>query len=409
VEEMPLTLPSGQPGLLAKGEFGKAVQERLPLYDVSHITDQTKLMALFRDYTFATSAYLLEPCDIMHRKKGSYGLGRDRLPANLAVPLDQIAKKIEAKPFMEYAQSYALFNYSRKDKMKPLEYDNLKLIRTFSGLESEHGFILIHVAMVRHTPKLVENVIEAMESCHLDHRDRFIEAMKNINNVMSKINGVMEEMWGKSAPEDYLKFRTFIMGIKDQNEMFPNGVVYEGVDDQGKAFRGESGANDSIIPTCDNFLQLTWKMPDNPMTEILRDFRSYRPHDHNKFLNWVDTSAKELNIEQYCSRDATSLLLYVQLLDQVRDFRNRHWNFAKEYIIKRTAYPKATGGSPMATWLPNQLSLVLQKIQESCSRLEEMNVSKQDRETIQVIKERADAQYRVLKKDVETFKKKFEK
>jgi indoleamine 2,3-dioxygenase len=173
--------------------------------------------------------------------------------------------------------------------------------------------------------------------------------MKNLVSCMKKINAVMEDMWSKSEPRDYLKFRTFIMGIKDQTEMFPNGVIYEGVDPKPRFYRGESGANDSIIPTCDNLLQLTWKMPQNPMTEILRDFRSYRPKNHNEWLEWVDQSAKDVGIEEFCMQDAQSLFLYVELLDQVRDFRNRHWMFAKEYIIKHTAYPKATGGSPMAT------------------------------------------------------------
>jgi len=38
------------------------------------------------------------------------------------------------KPFMEYAGSYALFNYRLEDPSRGLEYDNLRLIRAF-----EHG------------------------------------------------------------------------------------------------------------------------------------------------------------------------------------------------------------------------------------------------------------------------------
>jgi indoleamine 2,3-dioxygenase len=44
---------------------------------------------------------------------------------------------------MEYAQSYALFNYNRIDKNKGLEYENLKIVRKFSGMPSEDGFILV--------------------------------------------------------------------------------------------------------------------------------------------------------------------------------------------------------------------------------------------------------------------------
>jgi indoleamine 2,3-dioxygenase len=53
-------------------------------------------------------------------------------------------------------------------------------------------------------------------------------------------------MWNKSKPSDYSSFRTFIFGIANQT-MFPKGVVYEGVSPVPKFFRGESGANDSMV------------------------------------------------------------------------------------------------------------------------------------------------------------------
>lgn len=53
-------------------------------------------------------------------------------------------------------------------------------------------------------------------------------------------------MWKKSKPNDYNSFRTFIFGITKQS-MFPHGVVYEGVSEEVMSFRGESGANDSMV------------------------------------------------------------------------------------------------------------------------------------------------------------------
>ena len=40
-------------------------------------------------------------------------------------------------------------------------------------------------------------------------------------------------------------------------------------------------------------------------------------------------------------------VLYLHALNQVRDFRWRHWCFTREYILKKTAHPTATGGSPI--------------------------------------------------------------
>lgn len=54
-------------------------------------------------------------------------------------------------------------------------------------------------------------------------------------------------MWANSKPTEYLSFRVFIFGITSQS-MFPNGVIYDGVlDNKPLYFRGESGANDSMV------------------------------------------------------------------------------------------------------------------------------------------------------------------
>ena len=151
---------------------------------------------------------------------------------------------------MEYAGSYALFNYRLEDPTRGLEYDNLRLIRAFEhGLDpksSEAGFVLVHVDMVRNSGPLVDGVVSALDACATKDRDLFNIGMQKVVSSMTKVNSVMETMWGKSKPGDYTSFRTFIFGITSQS-MFPHGVVYEGVSEEPLSFRGESGANDSMV------------------------------------------------------------------------------------------------------------------------------------------------------------------
>jgi indoleamine 2,3-dioxygenase len=171
-------------------------------------------------------------------------------------------------------------------------------------------------------------------------------------------------MWKKSSPTGYTSFRTFIFGIANQS-MFPNGVIYEGVSDTPLSFRGESGANDSMIPLCDNLLQI--RMPDTPLTDILRDFREYRPGNHRAFLEAVREASDAAKLHAYALQEPESASLYLRALDQVRDFRWRHWCFTREYILKHTSHPTATGGSPIVTWLPNQLQAVLAQMLEAAT------------------------------------------
>lgn len=129
--------------------------------------------------------------------------------------------------------------------------------------------------------------------------------------------------------------------------MFPDGVIYEGVSEKPMSFRGESGANDSMIPMCDNLLQVS--MPETPLTEILKDFRQYRPGNHREYLEAVRDAAQDAGVREFAKGDSISAALYLQALDQVRDFRWRHWCFTREYILKHTSHPTATGGSPIVT------------------------------------------------------------
>ncbi|KAK3173705.1 hypothetical protein OEA41_007037 [Lepraria neglecta] len=105
-------------------------------------------------------------------------------------------------------------------------------------------------------------------------------------------------------------------------------------------------------------------MPDTPLTEILNDFRSYRPGNHRQFLEWVKDRAQDIGVREYAMKDRESSVLYLHALNQVRDFRWRHWCFTREYILKKTSHPTATGGSPIILWLPNQLHAVYTQMAE---------------------------------------------
>lgn len=274
---------------------------------------------------------------------------------------------------MEYAGSYALFNYRLVDPHLPPTPSNLRLIRAFEhGLDpssSEAGFVLVHVDMALHSGPLVSACLSTLTSLTTRSRPALNTALSSLTSTLKSINHSMETMWTRSRPREYTSFRTFIFGITAQS-MFPSGVVYEGVGpdpEKPVSFRGESGANDSMIPLVDNLVGVP--MPDTPLTKILLDFRQYRPSNHREFLGWVRGRAEGEGLKGWAvglegeqeeeEGLSESRGLWLMVLNQVRDFRWRHWCFAREYILKRTSHPTATGGSPIVTWLPNQLQAVL--------------------------------------------------
>lgn len=93
--------------------------------------------------------------------------------------------------------------------------------------------------------------------------------------------------------------------------MFPNGVTYAGVSDKPQVFRGESGANDSIVPLADNFLEITARLPKNELTATLREFRAYRPSSQRHYLEALEKRATEAGIAKFAAGDEESLGRYV--------------------------------------------------------------------------------------------------
>jgi indoleamine 2,3-dioxygenase len=91
--------------------------------------------------------------------------------------------------------------------------------------------------------------------------------------------------------------------------------------------------------------------------------------------------------------------LWLQLLDQVREFRWRHWCFGKEYILKMTDHPTATGGSPIVTWLPNQLKAVLNDMVNIAATVGEERLGGE----VQAIMDLVRRQEETLRKEVEKY------
>lgn len=121
--------------------------------------------------------------------------------------------------------------------------------------------------------------------------------------------------------------------------------------------------------------------------------------NHREFLEYVFARSRVLGLKEYALSDKDSASAYLRILNQVRDFRWRHWCFTREYILKKTAHPTATGGSPIVTWLPNQLIAVMDEM---------VNVwegSDRDLDGCEDIMERAIVQRETLNKEVEKYSK----
>jgi indoleamine 2,3-dioxygenase len=145
---------------------------------------------------------------------------------------------------------------------------------------------------------------------------------------------VLRRIPEKMDPALYYKtFRPYIR--------FFENVVYEGVSDAPLNFRGETGAQSSIMPTLVAFM----KIPHRPtaLTDHLADMRRFMPAEHRALLDEVHALPP--------LREAADKEAFNEVLEAMATFREVHYGWAHEYIHRRVQDPRGTGGTPYMQWL----------------------------------------------------------
>lgn len=256
-----------------------------------------------------------------------------RVPANLAVPLCDVCRRINRPPILSY-DGYALYNWKRFDPSGPIALGNIDTIQNFVHLYDEHWFILVHVE-IEHLAAGVLAAIEragrALRAGDAVELNAALAAMAT--NVWLQV-GVLRRIPEKMDPALY--FRTFRPYIR-----FFENVVYEGVDQRPMNYRGETGAQSSIVPALVEFLKIPHQQ--SLLTDHLADMRRFMPSEHRELLAEIAAlPAPKPLAEKETFND---------LLEAIATFREVHYGWANEYIHKRTEDPRGTGGTPYMQWL----------------------------------------------------------
>jgi indoleamine 2,3-dioxygenase len=374
---------------------------QLPEYDVSAETDVFVIQALYRAYAFLTSAYLLAPAH-HNQKDGIYGKALNMLPANLAKPFVTAAEKLDVTPWLEYHYAYSLGNYVKIDPHKPLHWNNLKMACSFTGNSDETGFIMNHVYINEKSPDLLKAIY-----MYLGNQE--LEGIKLFYHTLVEMNERRKTMWMASDHRHYNNFRTFIMGIKGNEQIFGPGVRYElgnATDMEYRQYRGQTGAQDDIIPTADIFSGVTEYYPENQLTAYLKDLREYRPKCVQHFFKDLQTNlAKKSPKEFFKQHDHNGLLYLLAAIEQIYLFRNGHWQFVQKYIMANTKYSTATGGTPVISWLPNQIEACLKALSVLITSIDVKNLGIDEAFMFSSIKDNQAKKLELLDKQLDELKK----
>jgi len=266
------------------------------------------------------------------------------LPANLALPLCRACKLLNRPPILSY-DGYALYNWKRFHKDGPIALGNIDTVQNFVHLYDEHWFILVHVEIEAIAARILDAIATVQAALDANAPGPIDDAVRNIAGAINEQVRVLRRIPEKMDPALYYKtFRPYIR--------FFENVEYE-ADVEGArvaagsaarlriSFRGETGAQSSIMPLLVAFMKIPHRT--SMLTAHLIDMRNYMPAEHRALIAAVEAMPS--------IRAIASKHNYNAVLDAMAEFRSVHYGWAQEYINRRTDDPRGTGGTPYMQWL----------------------------------------------------------
>ena len=278
------------------------------------------------------------------------------LPEAIAKPWVKLANKLERPPILSYG-SYCLDNWYRVDSKEDISLQNVGLITNFLGGVDEDWFVTIHVCIENAASKAV-NAATKLSYLNEDNSiNDYLGNLKDIVASLKEVNNIFSRMPEKCDPYIYYhRVRPFIFGTKDNPDL-KKGLIYEGqFNNKPQFFRGETGAQSSIMPFLDGALGI-YHTKDH-LRHYLNEMRDYMPPEHRKMIEDVESRS---NAKTYIQQSKRLVNEYNKCLEEIRKFRALHLEFAATYIHQQSQIKNpfgrggstitGTGGTPFMKYL----------------------------------------------------------
>ncbi|MFL2703037.1 MAG: tryptophan 2,3-dioxygenase [Gammaproteobacteria bacterium] len=278
------------------------------------------------------------------------------LPEALAKPWTQVANILGRPPILSYA-SYCLDNWYRLNKKENISLENVGLLTNFLGGVDEDWFVTIHVCIEDAAREAIGAADSISKLNDKNSVKDFSDQLKLIISSLRKVNAIFSRMPEKCDPYVYYhRVRPFIFGTKDNPDL-KKGLIYKNqYNNKPQFFRGETGAQSSIMPFLDGALGIYHT--EDHLRHYLNEMRDYMPPKHRRSIEIVEkrSNAKSCILE---SKKLTSE--YNKCLEEIRIFRAQHLEFAATYIHKQSQITNpfgrggstitGTGGTPFMKYL----------------------------------------------------------
>ena len=325
--------------------YARRLLEEMPKYEVDNLrTENERRRAILLLGIFAHAWVWLPYVSGVSDKPEHF------IPEQISVPLYQLTKSFNRPPVLTNSDLFD-YNWTPKNSGEEMNIHNLDILNGFVKNDAEKYFYLTYFIMnLKGSPAIqamlklqntLENTIFISESLLTEmqiYLDIITQSLEEIRKALSQVfSNINKEDW-------FNKVRCFSVGWNNK-DMFPNGVIYEGVKDynnQGQFFYGPSGFQYPVFHCVDAFLDIQHQAYIQQVNS-----RLYMPYSQVTIINSIENKPKirtllteqkignkKVFIDTNSAKYKDVIEAYNNCIRKVKNIRSLHFGVVSKYLTK---------------------------------------------------------------------------
>jgi len=192
---------------------------------------------------------------------------------------------------------------------------------------------------------------------------------------INECTSILKRMHEKCKPDVFYNILRPYLNGSTNNGFFPNGVLYQGTNnDLPVRLAGGSAGQSSLMPCWDVFLGINLTKKDS--SEFRQEMKDYMPRSHREFLTYLKNCNFPLR-QKVIEFGSETIGAYNDCIKSFSNFRSEHMLLVTKYIVRqqeketkhKANFGEGSGGTPLATFLKEFL------ISTESTKIDTTNVS----------------------------------
>ncbi|XP_060065386.1 indoleamine 2,3-dioxygenase 1-like [Ylistrum balloti] len=246
-----------------------------------------------------------------------------KIPRCIAVPFYGVSEMLSMPPVITYCD-VVLANWKRINPE-----GNIRSIIKMPGGQDGENFIRHSTTIELAFTPAIQRILDAVYAAEASDSPALTNCLLDVAAVLRKMTAMFSDYHDLVNPENLYKVFLRYTGGYGQGQPLPEGLLFEGVNDEPVAAPSATAGQSSSIKLVDAALSVQHSQ------DISTAFKTHRMHMPLTHRNFVDVVEQRSQIRNYVTKSQDNALTsaFESCLRNLTDFRSAHIKIVAKYVV----------------------------------------------------------------------------